>query len=186
MNRSQSTTPSVASTLVNATTSASSASSVSHHWSHGRRSHKLTLLRLADELVLQSVLHEAISGGSEHGQLIVLSPLTNDRRLLQADWLRLEGDPLPLSSSVAAAVLEVDGHSVSGFTSRDCVTWIARCLVWRFQQHGGSPDGSVHLVTAPLTGKPPHSIIKTKHKVQKLKSSAIINMPQTYQDWCNQ
>ena len=161
-NRSHSTTPSV-STLIggsSTTPTAVAAAGVQqppgtgHHWSHGRRNHKLTLLRLADEALVHGVLNEAIGGGSEHGQLVVLSPLTSDRRLLQADWLRLEGDPLPLSSSIAAAVLEVDGHAVSGFARRDCLAWIARCLVHRYQLHAGTPGASVQLTTAPLTGKP--------------------------------
>lgn len=147
--RSQSTTPSVPTPV----TSPPPPPSGGHHWSDGRRSHKLTLLRPTDEALVHGVLNEAIGGGSEHGQLVVLSPLTSDRRLLHADWLRLEGDPLPLSSSVPAAVLHVDGHAVSGFTRRDCLAWIARCLVTRYQQHPGTPDASVQLTTAPLTGK---------------------------------
>lgn len=119
------------------------------HWSHGRCSRTLTLLRrkssTEQELFerLQSVLNEAIGGGSEHGQLILLHPIpVEDHR----SWFRLTGDGGKASGTVV--LLEVDAHQVSGFTRKDVLAWITQCLLNSDNEAGRT----VQFLTAPITG----------------------------------
>lgn len=123
----------------------------SSHWSCDHRSHTLTLSRLPDETVLQNVLSEAVSGGSEHGQLIVVSG-----NLFSADWLRIEAI-YPTGHhhhhQQFLAVLDVDGRAVSGFTRRDFLAWLAHRLVLNYQTDAGGSSSGVQLTTAPLTGQ---------------------------------
>ena len=122
----------------------------STHWSHGRTSRTLTLLRrkssTEQELFerLQSVLNEAIGGGSEHGQLILLHPIpVEDHR----NWFRLTGDGGKASGTVV--LLEVNGHQVSGFTRKDLLAWIVQCLL----QSDNESGRTVQFLTAPITGQ---------------------------------
>ena len=153
------------------------------HWSCEYRSHTLTHLArlLPDETVLQNVLSEAVSGGSEYGQLIVISA-----DLFRANWLDIEvvdgdeKDPGVGSAAATAdpaqknnhkkflAILDVDGRPVSGFTRRDFLAWLIHRLLHHHhinhqQQTDITSGGGVQLTTAPLTGQ--HSFSpKTKQK----------------------
>ena len=139
------------------------------HWSCEYRSHTLTQLGrlLPDETVLQNVLSEAVSGGSEYGQLIVISS-----DLFRANWLNIQVDDEDKNeasgnNSVDAAqknnhnkflaILDVDGRPVSGFTRRDFLAWLIHRLVHhnnqQQQQTDINIDGGVQLTTAPLTGQ---------------------------------
>ena len=130
----------------NRPSSAAPSASTGSHWSCDHRCHTLTLDRLPDETALQNVLSEAVSGGSEHGQLIVISG-----DLFRADWLRIDHDPPPPTHhhQQVLAVLDVDGRAVSGFTRRDFLAWLAHRLVLNHQD----ASGGVQLTTAPLTGQ---------------------------------
>ena len=114
------------------------------HWSCEYRSHTLTHLArlLPDETVLQNVLSEAVSGGSEYGQLIVISA-----DLFRAHWLHIEADDDDVGSTANAgpaqqnnhnkflAILDVDGRPVSGFTRRDFLAWLIHRLVHHHHHH---------------------------------------------------
>lgn len=130
------------------------------HWSCDYRSHTLTHLSrlLPDETALENELSEAVSGGSEHGQLIVISV-----DLFRAHWLHIE-DALTTADPAAGcnqqnnhkflAILDVDGRPVSGFTRRDFLAWLIHRLVHHNnqQQHTDVITG-VQITTAPLTGQ---------------------------------
>ncbi len=136
------------------------------HWICEYRSHTLTHLArlLPDETVLQNVLSEAVSGGSEYGQLIVISA-----DLFRAHWLHIEAendvgsstaDPAQQSNhNKFLAILDVDGRPVSGFTRRDFLAWLIHRLVHHHhnqqqqQQTDINSGGGVQLTTAPLTGQ---------------------------------
>jgi hypothetical protein len=132
------------------------------HWSCEYRSHTLTHLArlLPDETVLQNVLSEAVSGGSEYGQLIVISA-----DLFRAHWLHIEAekdaDPAIQQNNhnTFLAILDVDGRPVSGFTRRDFLAWLIHRLVHHHHHHHNQQQqtdinsGGVQLTTAPLTGQ---------------------------------
>ena len=127
--------------------SPSATGNLSQHWSSDQRGHTLSLRRLPDEETLQNVLSESVGGGSEHGQLIVVSG-----DLFRADWLRIEDKgPLPPSRvhHQLLAVLDVDGQAVSGFTRKDFLAWLSHRLVLQ----ADAINGCVQLTTAPLTGQ---------------------------------
>uniref|UniRef100_A0A0P5MJT4 Membrane-associated guanylate kinase, WW and PDZ domain-containing protein n=1 Tax=Daphnia magna TaxID=35525 RepID=A0A0P5MJT4_9CRUS len=129
------------------------------HWSCDYRSHTLTHLArlLPDETALENVLSEAISGGSEYGQLIVISV-----DLFRTHWLHIE-DGVTTADPAAGchqnnhkflAVLDVDGRPVSGFTRRDFLAWLIHRLVHHNNQQQQQTDviTGVQITTAPLTG----------------------------------
>jgi hypothetical protein len=162
------------SSVVPGPSSSSATGNLSHHqqqqqhWSCEYRSHTLTQLGrlLPDETVLQNVLSEAVSGGSEYGQLIVISS-----DLFLANWLHIQVDDEDKNeasgnNSVDAAqknnhnqflaILDVDGRPVSGFTRRDFLAWLIHRLVHhnnQQQQTDINIGGGVQLTTAPLTGQ---------------------------------
>ena len=127
------------------------------HWNQDRRRHTLRIAGRrqlpVDEVdrpaVLSSLLRPSVSGGSEHGQLILFSPCS-----LPGDWVETGGDPAPNDARV---LLVVDGQNVSGFTRRDLLAWLAHCLLLAQQVDQSSPGGgtptAVQITTAPLTGK---------------------------------
>jgi len=117
------------------------------HWNQGRSCRTLTLLRRkAEDLErLERVLDEAVGGGSEHGQLILLHPFPAED---YKSWLRSDGSS---KASSVVVLLEVDGHQVSGFTRKDLLAWMTQCLL-RTEEETQEPR-PVQLVTAPITGE---------------------------------